>query len=402
LNGPNTIDSCVDGSAGSYTTDESVEDITVKASDAAQGGVLRTGGMAGIVAQVYSYAGEQNKVDFFYSSNPGSNPNWQYISTAETSSQGLVILNSEVFPLSTSGTQAVRVSIRWTGENSAKTPCPTSSSGSYSDVDDLVFVVDTTAPVTNKASYDAFLKAPKCGVVHSSGTCTTLGTVPPLLIKKTVSGELNGPNTIDSCVDGSAGSYTTDESVEDITVKASDAAQGGVLRTGGMAGIVAQVYSYAGEQNKVDFFYSSNPGSNPNWQYISTAETSSQGLVILNSEVFPLSTSGTQAVRVSIRWTGENSAKTPCPTSSSGSYSDVDDLVFVVKTSASVLPVVGALPALVDFVEEEGIPLYDCATLSDERCEKAFLCELVSSSNVATFFGESNLGKKKCSPKSNW
>merc|ERR1712157_75413 len=100
------------------------------------------------------------------------------------------------------------------------------------------------------------------------------------LIKKTVSGELNGPNTIDSCV-------------EDITVKASDAAQGGVLRTGGMAGIVAQVYSYAGEQNKVDFFYSSNPGSNPNWQYISTAETSSQGLVILNSEVFPLSTSGT-------------------------------------------------------------------------------------------------------------
>jgi len=360
--------------------------------------VLRGGGTASIVAQVYSYAAEEDEVDFYYSSTPGPNPNWQWISTKQPPSGGLVIIDSGNYVLPASGMQAVRVSIRWKDENPDNTTCPTSSMGAYSDVDDLVFMVETSAPVTGKASYDSTLKAPKCEDVNSSGTCTTLGTEPPLLNKKHT-GEVNGPNTIDSCSDGSTGEYMVDESIEAITVKANDADQGGVLRGGGTASIVAQVYSYAAEEDEVDFYYSSTPGPNPNWQWISTKQPPSGGLVIIDSGNYVLPASGMQAVRVSIRWTGENPDNTTCPTSSVGAYSDVDDLVFMVNISASVLPAAVDLPSSLDLTEEENIHFHHCATLNAEQCEKSNLCKLGSSSPFTQFFGLSTLAKKECSPK---
>ena len=79
----------------------------------------------------------------------------------------------------------------------------------------------TSSPTSNTstASYDTVLKAPKCGVVHSTGICTTLPA--ELLIAKKHSGEPNGPNTIDGCEDGTLGIHKMDKNIEAITVTSS-------------------------------------------------------------------------------------------------------------------------------------------------------------------------------------
>lgn len=95
-------------------------------------------------------------------------------------------------------------------------------------------------------------------MVHSSGICTTLGTGPPeggsgLLHAKNAWGEPNGPNTLDACTDGSAGVYERDESIEALTIVSTD---GGVLKAGGKARIVAHVFTYkTGADNAADFYY---------------------------------------------------------------------------------------------------------------------------------------------------
>jgi len=216
---------------------------------------------------------------------------------------------------------------------------------------------------TNKASYDSSLGAPKCGTVHSSGICTTTGT--GLLTKRKIWGELNGPNTLDKCTDGSSGLYLNDESVESITVTAIG---GGVLKAGGEAQVTARVHAFS-QENMVDFYYSSTPGTNPDWKSISSTQPSSSKFSEVNSAVFFLPKTGTQAVRAIIRWTLENGNVAPCP---GGGFSDVDDLVFVVDTSSASLsydlpvgPVEMPLP----------MPQVECAGFVSGRCVAANTCK---------------------------
>ena len=106
------------------------------------------GGKAKIEARVYAYkttGGVVDMVDFYHSTSPGGNPNWLYIGSKKPSSGGFVDVESIPFVLSPAATQAVRVNIRWLGSELNPQSC---SSGEYDDVDDLVFVVDTSSAST--------------------------------------------------------------------------------------------------------------------------------------------------------------------------------------------------------------------------------------------------------------
>jgi len=182
-------------------------------------------------------------------------------------------------------------------------------------------------PPSQKASYDSSLGVPKCGFL--SGVCTTTGT--GLLNCKTVSDEPNGPNSLDTCLDGSDGVCEKDESIEDITVTSSV----GVLSAGTNATIRATIFAFGnGEEDQVDFYHTTNPGPNPTWKYISSARPSSGGLTTVESDDFVLQSSDMQAVRVVLRWNGI--VTTSPQLCSDGGYDEVDDLVFAVANYCTI------------------------------------------------------------------
>merc|ERR1711933_496403 len=190
-----------------------------------------------------------------------------------------------------------------------------------------------TGDVIVKAAYNPALKVPMCGSIGTG--CTTVGTAPSsggldLLNAKKVSGEPNGPNTLDDCTDGPSGTYKLDESVESITIESTTA--GSVLKANTPARITTSFYAFNdGTQNMVDFYYASDP-SNLQWQYISSAPPSESGLNIATSDVFNLNATEVQAVRVNLRWIPAGASE---PSNCSGTeYDDVDDLAFVVDTSS--------------------------------------------------------------------
>ncbi|EJK61965.1 hypothetical protein THAOC_17453 [Thalassiosira oceanica] len=191
------------------------------------------------------------------------------------------------------------------------------------------------------ASFDALVGTPACNDIQS--ICSTAGT--SLLDKKEVWGELNPSNTLDNCADGGAGTYLIDESVESVTVVATDSAGNpveGVLSAGGFAKIKAVVHAWNnGAGSYVDFFKTSDIAS-PNWVPLNdgTSPVGQGGLVDVESPAFQLSnTAAIQAVRVGIRFQGSQS---PCPT---GGYDENDDLVFKVDmTTASDAVMVALAP----------------------------------------------------------
>merc|ERR1719291_38042 len=159
--------------------------------------------------------------------------------------------------------QAVRVNLRWTNNPAILSAEPCSDFGGYNDVDDLAFAVEvkpttpgptnaptnvqTNSPTTTstkiegEARYDPVLGVPKCGYVTEGGKCSTAwGT--GLLNCKKVTGEQNGPNTLDTCTDGGSGSCGSDESIEDITITSSS----GKLSAGTKAKVKATIYAWHG------------------------------------------------------------------------------------------------------------------------------------------------------------
>merc|ERR1712003_155062 len=204
------------------------------------------------------------------------------------------------------------------------------------------------------AKYNPLLKSPQCGfpnaVIGDFGEvirgpltealthCSTIGSAPSgplsleLLQAKTRSGEPNGPNTAHGiCQDGDSGVYKTDESIESVTVIASE--ESGVLKYGGTAKVQAEVYSYLdGAEDRIDFFFynkaDTTKESGGEWVHISTASPESGGLITVESEEFVLPTVELLTVRTVIRWSGEDADPASCPRSTgSGEFSDVDDLV---------------------------------------------------------------------------
>jgi len=229
------------------------------------------------------------------------------------------------------------------------------------------------------------------------------------LAAKTVSGERNGPNTIDHCTDGDEGKYGVegDSSIEAISVitESTDPVEGGgimssvqnhvVLTAGKRARIIAKVYPYLdGQSDRADFYYTTNPARNPgpgrnnDWKYISTATPAQgSGPISVDSGLFTLEDSYLQAVRVVYRWVGETTEATSCPTAiGDGAYSDVDDLAFVVDTEQSQIGTDGGLAfSFQETVAEREEDLnVDCIGLNEDRCTRA-----------QDFCAWKNQGKKK-------
>ncbi|MEL7449543.1 MAG: hypothetical protein AAFN78_10055 [Pseudomonadota bacterium] len=168
------------------------------------------------------------------------------------------------------------------------------------------------------AAYNAGLGAPECGIAGSS--CSTQNLV---LGRANLGPEPNQPNTLDSCSDGTAGSYLSDESNERIVVSTLD---GGNFSEGDTVQIDATVYAWnTGSQDTLDLYYASD-ANNPNWVFITSIGTPTGGLQTLSAQ-YTLPAGSRQAVRAQFRY---QSSQTPC---ASGTYNDRDDLVFAVETN---------------------------------------------------------------------
>jgi len=164
------------------------------------------------------------------------------------------------------------------------------------------------------AMYDGGLGAPKC--TSATASCDSGGL---LNSRDAIAGvaEPNGPNTLDACKDGAAGTYHSDESVDSIKISTVG---GGTIQPGATVKIEASVWAYSATADFVDFFYATD-ATNPQWQLISTVSPSSSGAITVSTQ-YILGNGSLQAVRVVIRYNG---AASSCP---GGSYDDVDDLVF--------------------------------------------------------------------------
>ena len=170
------------------------------------------------------------------------------------------------------------------------------------------------------ASYDSTLKAPKCGLVgNSCDTGTTL-----VRGRDTMSGgaESNQPNTINSsCADGTAGTFHSDESVDQVLVATTD---GSNFAPGKTVMITATVWAYStGSSDALDLYYAAN-ASSPTWTFIKTIVPPAGGAQALSATYTLPSGGSVQAVRAQFRYQGTASSCT------SGSYNDRDDLAFAV------------------------------------------------------------------------
>jgi hypothetical protein len=167
------------------------------------------------------------------------------------------------------------------------------------------------------AVYDGGLGAPRCAVAGSE--CDSLALLDG---RDGVGPEPNQPNTLDSCTDGTSGSYHNDESNDRIVVKTLD---GYDFTEGATVQIDATVWAWStGSSDYLDLYYTADANS-PSWVYITTINTPTGGLQTLSAQ-YTLPAGNLQAVRANFRYTGSASS---C---SGGSYDDADDLVFAVGT----------------------------------------------------------------------
>ncbi len=167
------------------------------------------------------------------------------------------------------------------------------------------------------AVYDAGLGAPKC--VIAGNECDSVALLDG---RDGLGPEPNQPNTLDSCTDGTSGSYHSDESNDRIVVKTLD---GYDFSVGATVEIEATVWAWStGSSDTLDLYYAADANS-PSWVYITSIVPPGGGAQPL-SATYTLPDSPLQAVRANFRYTGTVS---PC---SGGSYDDADDLVFAVNT----------------------------------------------------------------------
>ncbi|WP_375756374.1 Ig-like domain-containing protein [Corallococcus exercitus] len=177
--------------------------------------------------------------------------------------------------------------------------------------------VTVTSLISATAAYDATLKAPKCtGRFNRCDSGTLLngrGGLGP---------ELNAPNTLNnSCADGTAGGYHSDESSDAITVSTLD---GTAIAPGKTVRVEVKVWAYSGfSSDKLDLYTAANANA-PSWVFLGTLAPTVAGSQTL-STTFTLPQGTLQAVRANFRYGG---APSPCST---GGYDDHDDLVFAVE-----------------------------------------------------------------------
>lgn len=133
-NAPNTLGgTCLDGTYGSFHSDESLDRLRVEA--ATPGALVRAGATVKVTATVWSYS-SADVLDVYYASN-ASAPVWTFVGTVTATRSRAAETLLVTFPLAASGgaRQAIRGVFRYGG---ARAQCPT---GGYDDKDDLVFAV---------------------------------------------------------------------------------------------------------------------------------------------------------------------------------------------------------------------------------------------------------------------
>ncbi|HVG60001.1 MAG TPA: endopeptidase [Hyalangium sp.] len=181
------------------------------------------------------------------------------------------------------------------------------------------------------AVYNSTLMTPACTAACGCDTGATAikgrGTM-------TSGNETNRPNTLKgTCADGNLGTYGTDESLEQLTIKTVDQ---GNLAPGKQVTITARAWCYS-STDKLDLYYSTNPtATTPTWTTLATGLScpSTRGFFTF-THTFTLNATATgqQAIRGGFRF---SSTAGTCP---SGSYNDRDDLVFTVSpTIAKATP----------------------------------------------------------------
>ncbi|HYI02872.1 endopeptidase [Hyalangium sp.] len=201
----------------------------------------------------------------------------------------------------------------------AKDTCGT---GAYSSVSSFT-TANVCAPQV--ATYNATLKVPSCTAACGCDTGATAlkgrGTM-------TSGNETNRPNTLGgTCVDGNSGTYQTDESLEQITLKTTDE---GSLAPGKQVKVDVRAHCYS-STDKLDLYYSTNPtAATPTWTTLATGLScpTARGFYTF-SHTFTLNATATgqQAIRGGFRFSATAGT---CP---SGGYNDRDDLVFTVSPS---------------------------------------------------------------------
>jgi hypothetical protein len=177
------------------------------------------------------------------------------------------------------------------------------------------------------AAYDSTLKAPLCASVGSS--CDT----GPVLVRgrATIGPEPHDSNTIHgSCLDGLAGSYHLDESLDRLaisTLDGTDLAAGTTVRVDATAWIRSEFF------DQLDLYYATDVSGagGPVWSWLASLTAPATGLQTL-STTFTLLSSPLQAVRGQLRSGGSASPCTPSP------WNDRDDLVFAALTSDDAPP----------------------------------------------------------------
>ena len=225
-------------------------------------------------------------------------------------------------PANGNATSTLTLTASATATTGTATVTVTGTSGSLSHSTTISLTVNSSVGVQT-AVYDSTLKAPKCVNVGSgcdSGPSLLLG-------RDTMSGgaEPNQPNTINnSCADGTAGTFHSDESNDRIVVSTTD---GSAMASGKTVKVSATVWAYAGfSSDHLDLYYTANANS-PSWSLMGTITPTAAGAQTLSAN-YTLPSGSLQAVRAQFRYLGSAS---PC---TSGSYNDHDDLIFAVGAGA--------------------------------------------------------------------
>ncbi|RYZ41120.1 MAG: M28 family peptidase [Myxococcaceae bacterium] len=184
---------------------------------------------------------------------------------------------------------------------------------------------NTTATVSNvstSGTYDATYKTLRCSAVAAtcdSGTAFKgRGSMSPA--------ETSAPNTLKgSCVDGSSGTFHSDESNDALKVSTVD---GGNFAPGKQVKVEATVWAYASpSSDRLDLYYTANAAATtPVWTLISTLTPAAAGASTL-SATYTLPSGTNQAVRAQFRY-GSGAPTSACV---SNEYNDRDDLVFTVS-----------------------------------------------------------------------
>ena len=186
-----------------------------------------------------------------------------------------------------------------------------------SGIEVLIVPEGTNGP--QDAAYDAGLGAPKCAIAGSECDSVALldgrGSLGP---------EANQPNTLDTCTDGTSGTYHSDESNDRIVVRTLD---GTDFVEGATVEVETTVWAWStGSSDTLDLYYAAD-ANNPSWTLVGSFSPPGGGAQVLTAQ-YVLPAGSMQAVRANFRYQGTQSS---C---SGGNFDDADDLVFAVGGGA--------------------------------------------------------------------